>query len=893
MKVFRNILLICIALFGITITAAYFLGRHYEQEITRFAVDRINRQINTEIFVDKVRLSFIKKFPDATLEFSDVLVSSVQGCDASVFRVNTDTLMYASRLYLQFDVWHLLKNEYLLKELHMQSGMVRILTDTMGRTNYEFWNAGPDRGNGDFNVELKNVRLTDMRLDYLNRSLDLETGFYFDRCALQGRVSAGRSEVDLNLSGNILHYRKEGHVFLEDQPVSAGVSLLVSPELIDLRSGKLQLAGQKIMLDGSVKKTDPMVFDLALSGEDLKIGTIIRYLATGNEKLPEGMEADGVFSFDATISGEGGKTRMPGIQASFEARDTWIRTGKLTNEIRQLRARGTYTNGSGHSTMTTEIGLQDISLMIGNSRIGGDLSFTNLESPEILHNIQMEIDLADLRQVTAVNSIVKDLQGRLLARVSIAGRQASLLKFSRDDLLNNEYKARISFENAGFTLSSIPLSEVNGELTYDGHLQIGTISALIASNPVSFSGRGDNLREYLFTDEGNLWLDLDVYSSQAGMDAFFPQKRDAERATDTLGFPDRIYLKSRFWFDRFSFRDFSAGNVMGDVFYQPGRLEVRRLDLSSMNGMVKAKGSVELLDGQNLQIKVASDVSRLDIKQTFTAFRNFGQEFIMDRHLEGSLSGNIHFTGLLNKKLRMEPETILSDLDIVIRDGALVGFGPMQKLSRFIDVEELENIRFSTLDNQVFIRDREILIPRMDINSSAFNISGSGIHGFDREFEYKVKVALSEILSGKARKPDRQAEEFGAIEDDELGNVYLYLIIEGSNEGTDVRYDRRGAVQNLREDFREERTEIREILNEEFGLFGRDSTLGSPDKESSPPGFIIEWEEDPGSDSLKKEILNEDNKSGGQGFTIRWEEEETTDTLEETAKRKGRLFKKR
>jgi len=215
----------------------------------------------------------------------------------------------------------------------------------------------------------------------------------------------------------------------------------------------------------------------------------------------------------------------------------------------------------------------------------------------------------------------------------------------------------------------------------------------------------------------------------------------------------------------------------------------------------------------------------------------------------------------------------------------------MRKLSRFIDVEELEDIKFSTLTNQIFIRNEEVIIPKMDINSSAFDLTGSGLHGFDKNFTYKVKVSLSELLSKKAKKPDKSESEFGVIEDDGLGRVFIYLIIEGSDQGTEVRYDRRGAVQNIKDQFKEEKKVLREILNEEFGLFDKDSTLRGETEDDKDSKFLLEWEEDPDRD-IKIDSDRRDNKSDKEGFTIVWDDEEESDTVIVEEKKRRRRKKK-
>ena len=179
----------------------------------------------------------------------------------------------------------------------------------------------------------------------------------------------------------------------------------------------------------------------------------------------------------------------------------------------------------------------------------------------------------------------------------------------------------------------------------------------------------------------------------------------------------------------------------------------------------------------------------------------------------------------------------------------------------------------------------------MDINSSAFDLTGSGLHGFDKNFTYKVKVSLSDILSKKAKKPDKSESEFGEIEDDGLGRVFIYLIIEGSDQGTEVRYDRRGAVQNIKDQFKEEKKELREILNEEFGLFKKDTTLSGDKEDDKNTKFILEWEEDSKSD-IKTDTGKKDNKSDQEGFTIVWDDEDESDTVIVEEKKRRRKIKK-
>ena len=100
-------------------------------------------------------------------------------------------------------------------------------------------------------------------------------------------------------------------------------------------------------------------------------------------------------------------------------------------------------------------------------------------------------------------------------------------------------------------------------------------------------------------------------------------------------------------------------------------------------------------------------------------------------------------------------------------------------------------------------------------------------------------------------------------------------------------------MENIREQLNEEKIEIKEILNEEFGLFKKDSALFLETEDSRSPGFIIEWEEEADNDSIRKDALVRDNKPDQEKFIIQWEDEEETDTLDVEERRRRRPIIKR
>jgi hypothetical protein len=112
--------------------------------------------------------------------------------------------------------------------------------------------------------------------------------------------------------------------------------------------------------------------------------------------------------------------------------------------------------------------------------------------------------------------------------------------------------------------------------------------------------------------------------------------------------------------------------------------------------------------------------------------------------------------------------------DLEISDGELVDFKPLEQLSSYVKVKELEHIQFSTLKNTVIIRNGRVMLPAMAIKSTALNLWISGAHTFENDIDYQVQIDMMDVLARKIKlgkmKLDR-AEQKG----EGMFNVYVTM----------------------------------------------------------------------------------------------------------------------
>jgi hypothetical protein len=350
----------------------------------------------------------------------------------------------------------------------------------------------------------------------------------------------------------------------------------------------------------------------------------------------------------------------------------------------------------------------------------------------------------------------------------------------------------------------------------------------LTGNPVNLLGSA-TISASSFRPE--LFMDTSAEDEEKGKDI-------AERAPLTL--TDDVNLDVDFRIDTLVYKTFDARNITGTLSIKPKMLNFRTFNMNSQKGRVSGNGVVVQNHDKSFIGRGSFEVTGVDVNESFVTFHNFGQDFLRAENIAGTLSGNIILILPVDSLLNPDIRSIIAEGKYILTDGALIDFDPVKALSSFIELSELENIKFNKLENEFFIRNNVFYMPRMDIKSSAVDLSVNGEHSFDNDYQYHVKMLLSEILSNKARKNRTISDEFGEVQDDGLGRTSVLLKIDGKGEEVKVSYDMKAAGTQIRENLKKEKQTLKTIFNEEYGLYKKDSE--PEQKQTSRPRFRITWE---------------------------------------------------
>jgi len=845
LKKTSKVLFVILLIIIIIIASGLILGNVYKDEIRNYVISEINKEIEVKVSIRSADFSVLKKFPFVSIVLTDVVAFSGKDIIRSEFTgMPYDTLLTASRIYMQFNIIDLLRKDYRLRKVHAVNGKVIILVDSKGGVNYRVLKPtkkGSETGNLTFSLD--GVKMSKFSWQFLNIAKDIYSEGEVKELALKGRFSQHSFSLNTLSSFYISSFKREGIEYASNLNLGTRLILDVRDSLFTISRGDLSINDLRFKTSGSVSTGTNTILDINIAGESMNIKSLLSALPFNTDQIKK-YSPSGNVDVLAKITGAISSTNVPAIRAAFKFSDGKVFLPDQGKSITGITINGTYSNGSRRNASSSRLNLSEYSVNYGINNLKGSLSIDNFIKPFLSASLSGTILAKDLSDLVKIDGM--DLyEGFIYPNLSLNLSFDSFETVKMENISGEGITGNLGFKNISGKIPypDLPLELLEGNIKMEGETWLTDLILKIGKNSFSAELVVNHFWEYFINHTNSLGVSGDISSGYLNIPDFLVTSTSSESTNFKM--PDSIYLKLHCNVDSFVYGKFFARDFETWFNYKPDLLTVSSADMNTMNGKISGTGAVIEDNSGQMLFRASGELRKIDIFKLFNTFNNFGQDFIVDKNLRGTVSGNLVLSAQISPQLEFLTENLTAESDFVIEDGELINFEPANELSAFVELSELQHIRFSTLENTVLIKDEKVYIPQMDINSSAFNIAISGTHGFDNYFDYKLRLNLNEILAAKVKRVKKENEEFGVVEDDGAGRTNIYLSVIGTPDDFKIRYDKKEAVNKIKSDLQEEKKLLKTILKEELGLFKKDS-LDKVNMNSNEQNdqFILDWEDE-------------------------------------------------
>jgi len=817
-------------------------GYLLEDRIVEYTINQLNNRLTATLNIKEVKASLIKNFPYASVTLSQVEI--VEGSLETPEEFETG-LISIDELTLKFNLFSVFSNTYSIEKMLLKDGWINLYFDNSGKGNFDIFRATEGASSG-WILDVHKLQLDNISLSYIDPRTGWVCKGYIEKGELNGQLNASSIFVGTNLKGVIGILRQGGFHYVRNERLELNSVLEVTDSALVIRDGFSKLGRAKLAVDGTVGRGQGAPVSLFISGDNLSVNSLVLLLSQFNLSLPPSAQTLGNFTFKLTIDGLSRVDKPFLVNLNFFTDNLTLSLPEKP-DLHLSNVIGKFSNGSQGKPESTSIEISQFRLETLNSYVEGALRVKNITSP--LYHLKVKHNL-DVGSFNSWGIKFPVTSGEVSGDFEALGMLDQINSISLTSFENSKFNANIKVSKVCFEkVGRIPdIKQVSGAFTIAKQdITQAKLKGLLNGANFETDFSVTNAGGILFGNteaivQANVIVDS-VNSSWLLADNPETVKVQGKSTWDRIR-----SISGDIFIDQFIHNNFTAQPLSASFYLNKNELVCNSFLCRSCDGIITGRIDASTILSHEYTLNADVDFDGIDVSKLFWSFNNFKQDIVTSQNLSGLLDGNV----ILTTKVRngsISTKDAEATTRLTLSDGRLKNVKQLESLSKFIDLNELQDIYFSTLTNTITVRNEQVIIPQMEVSSSAINLFASGRHSFNGEYVYQTQLRLSDILF---KKSSAQSSQFGVVEDDGDG-VKLYLKIEGDKQNHNVSYDRETARDVFRDNLKKEGEVLKGIIQDEFSFLKKDSLNDMQEEndhksdttqEEKSTKFTIEWDDE-------------------------------------------------
>lgn len=769
---------------------------------------QVNKYLNTKVDISKkIDISIFEKFPELSIGFHDVKFYEPNAVKPTVFASLDDVL-------ITFDLLDIWDGTYQIDKLYLKKGHIYLRTDFDGSHNFMIFkkDSSATSKQGDTNFSISFIELSEIDFLYTYRP-----GNHLYQAYIK-QTDASLSVVNNLISIQVASDMQTDEIlinensFIQNKSVQFTSKLTFNTEskILTINPSSIQINTAGYTLKGFYDIKNSLV-DLSFNAEKNDIRSFTSILPSSFTQSIKEYQSTGNIHFNGIIKGHTNEDQSPAIIINFGFDNASFFHPTYKQQIKNAFLKGTYSNGTNHDLTTSSVKLSDVKLEIDGKNIEGYFHLNNFADPFIDTHLKGSLVLNNILKIIP-NHIFESATGEIDFDIEFKGKTNDLK--TKQGYEHVQTTGDLTFHNVKTKIAAYPhaIQIDEGSCIFTKNdISIDNMHLLVGKNEVLLTGIFRNLIGKLLLPDQSVYIQADLEMGNIFLEDILMSDTRSKKSSNQdfimaalKDYKFDLNLKAA----SMNYHKLRASNISSKIDWSYPYLNFTNTSLAFCNGICTGKTSLKILSEKAVEINTDSKIRSMDIDSLFYVFDNFSQNFITNKNLKGKISTDISLIIQLDNHLDILPSSIICDADVSILNGELNNFETMKRIARFLETDDLNNIKFSEIKNHFSIYNEVIQIPDMTIVSTAGKISFSGTHSFDGKIEYHVAYPIANL---KKDKIDSDAS-FGALRKDPKGETKLFLIIQGTTSDFKISYDKKKVGEKIKADLQKEKNELKNLF---------------------------------------------------------------------------------
>lgn len=254
-------------------------------------------------------------------------------------------------------------------------------------------------------------------------------------------------------------------------------------------------------------------------------------------------------------------------------------------------------------------------------------------------------------------------------------------------------------------------------------------------------------------------------------------------------------------------------NVSGSLLLKDETVKLDNVRGNALDGTIAISGSYSTRENKKKPaIALQYDVEELDIQKTFTTFNTVQKLMPVAKFLSGKMTSRLTMTGNLGGNMFPDLTTLTGNGNILLIEGVLKKFKPLEQLASRLNVEELQDITLREVREQFEFNAGKVLVKPFQVKLKDITMEIGGVHGLDQSLDYTIAMKVPRSMIGAKGNQllnnlITQANSRGVpVKVDEVVDINVRML--GTITNPDLQFNLKQAAGSLTENLKEQAKEF-------------------------------------------------------------------------------------
>lgn len=718
-------------------------------KIDTLVKQQANEMLTAKLDYSRLGISLIRHFPNASVSLSGLQLGGID-------RFKGDTIVAADRIEVVVNLMSIFKDSGIEVNkiiLNRPSIYGHVLPD--GKASWDIVKpdttqvAEEDTTKSNFAFKLRDLRIKDASLRYLNEQSNMECSTAPLNLELKGDLSSGKSDLDLEMLAEKVLFRNGGQTFAKN--LNAGLKTEIKADLdsniYELDDATLTVNAIKIGLDGRVQLIgDTTDVDLKADCEKVSFKDVLSLVPAFYTNDFKNLNVTGTLSLGAWAKGPMYGDHLPAFGLTLGVADGTFKYASLPKSVTGINIDLAASNPGG-TLDATYIDLKRLTLAMAGNSLAAKLKLrTPISNPDFDGEVHGRVNLGLIREVYPLPDTIK-LKGIVTADVKAKGTMAQVEKQQYESM---QASGKIGLQGITANVKSLPevnISNASASIT-PKTLALTQFNATSGASDIALNGSVSNYLGWYFKNKtlgGTLNLRSKCLDLNQLMSLSNSSQETKEEPADTTGFqiPENLDLAMNASVGKILLKQMILENLTGNVTVKNAAATLSGLSMKAFDGLLNVSGNYSTakpsaptaaLDMNFKNASFATTFKQLEmIRKIVPIFEKTGGDYSMALKLNTGLTRALD---VVWPTLNAEGELRTSNINIQ-------NVGVFDALATALKKDELRTWQIKdALIIKFTVKDGRVITKPFDVKLGNTKLTLGGTTGIDQTIDYTAKVGL-------------------------------------------------------------------------------------------------------------------------------------------------------